>query len=308
MFWLLFWAIALILFVVGPIIIDAQKRRKFLNYFPCFNFVEDETEPRSSPYHGNTSFHYVLSKIQQDEIRESFILENVRSFTMTLDSEKIKVKEENERQNDVADVEQAIPIGKTSPTMSVSKKYALRDNDASSGDDDDDGGDLQIAVTLDDGDGTGFIVIPQPGMCCHEDLPKDMLPQPTRDVRNGCAICLCPYESDDKITWSSNTSCPHVFHHDCIVDWLMASGRKHLKRLRRQEEGADGAAQTDPIERVIHFPKLCPCCRQDFIITDRDEDEKSVLLSPTDSTMGQSQPEASANRLEMDPPTGEESV
>jgi hypothetical protein len=48
MFWLLFWAIALILFVVGPIIIDAQKRRKFLNYFPCFNFVEDETEPRSS--------------------------------------------------------------------------------------------------------------------------------------------------------------------------------------------------------------------------------------------------------------------
>lgn len=57
----------------------------------------------------------------------------------------------------------------------------------------------------------------------------------TRLVPASCAICLCPYEEDDEITWSPRKECQHAFHSECIIPWL---------------------AKTDE-------PK-CPCCRQDY--------------------------------------------
>jgi len=35
-----------------------------------------------------------------------------------------------------------------------------------------------------------------------------------------CAICLCKYEDDDEVAWSLNKQCNHVFHRDCIGEWL----------------------------------------------------------------------------------------
>ncbi len=56
-----------------------------------------------------------------------------------------------------------------------------------------------------------------------------------RSVSGLCAICLCPYSTGEKITWSPEISCQHAFHKECIIQWL--AKKEELK---------------------------CPVCRQDY--------------------------------------------
>lgn len=49
-----------------------------------------------------------------------------------------------------------------------------------------------------------------------------------------CAICLGPYHDGELVVQSSNGECHHVFHRECIAEWL---------------------AKKDE----------CPCCRQSFL-------------------------------------------
>jgi hypothetical protein len=70
-----------------------------------------------------------------------------------------------------------------------------------------------------------------------------------------CAICLEDYKQGDEICWSHNL-CAHVFHQECIVEWLV----RH-----------DG----------------CPICRRDFLShEDLDSEETghpvSVEQSPAE--------------------------
>jgi hypothetical protein len=37
----------------------------------------------------------------------------------------------------------------------------------------------------------------------------------------GCSICLSHFEPQQLVCESNNSSCQHVFHKDCMVDWLM---------------------------------------------------------------------------------------
>lgn len=72
-----------------------------------------------------------------------------------------------------------------------------------------------------------------------------------------CAICLMEYETSERISWSSNQDCTHVFHEDCIVQWLVSLGRTKSKMQRFSE---------DPTEaQLLNYQLECPCCRQDFI-------------------------------------------
>lgn len=40
-------------------------------------------------------------------------------------------------------------------------------------------------------------------------------------VANSCAICLCSYDIEDVVVWSSNKECTHAFHDECILQWLV---------------------------------------------------------------------------------------
>ena len=125
------------------------------------------------------------------------------------------------------------------------------------------------------GEDDGHVFIPRAGECRHDVLPENVVTaKSNRSEPNGCAICLCPFEVTDKVTWSSNPSCQHVFHEDCIRDWLMASGRKHLKRQRREQRRTGNLSyDSDPVAKIIGFPMLCPCCRQHFVMPDDEEEE-----------------------------------
>jgi hypothetical protein len=91
-----------------------------------------------------------------------------------------------------------------------------------------------------------YIEIPVPGL--HLLNP----PRPLRQAPNICSICLCNYEVGSDVVWSSNQACDHVFHEQCIEQWLM-----------KQREGP-----------------LCPCCRRDFILDPYDLEEGEEEVDP----------------------------
>jgi hypothetical protein len=56
-----------------------------------------------------------------------------------------------------------------------------------------------------------------------------------------------------------------VLTHSCILEWLEESGRKELKRLRRQNQNVP---DLDSGNEAIRCSAPCPCCRQEFILPD----------------------------------------
>lgn len=71
-----------------------------------------------------------------------------------------------------------------------------------------------------------------------------------------CAICLTEYEKCDRVSWSSNVECSHVFHEDCVLQWLISLGKKRsMNQLFAKH----------PTDEKLLQNQFCPCCRQDFI-------------------------------------------
>ena len=78
--------------------------------------------------------------------------------------------------------------------------------------------------------------------------PSPRAPNGSRLVPNCCAVCLCPYEVGETLVWSSNTSCRHAFHRDCVVDYLC---------------------------KVQEVDCPSPCCRGTFVTLPHHLDEKN---------------------------------
>jgi hypothetical protein len=100
-----------------------------------------------------------------------------------------------------------------------------------------------------------------------------------RTVAASCTVCLSPLELDDCVSWAGQATCPHVFHTHCIKDWLVASGRKHLKL---QQKRGDLLPDQDPAQAVTQVPMLCPCCRQPFL----KPDDKTPAAIPSPASTG----------------------
>ena len=92
------------------------------------------------------------------------------------------------------------------------------------------------------------------GLDEHDDVEQN---NEKREVPKFCAICLDEYEPSDKVCWSSNPECTHVFHHDCMVQWQMTLGKRACKHQRFSEDPS--------VAQVLNFATECPCCRQSFI-------------------------------------------
>jgi hypothetical protein len=80
-----------------------------------------------------------------------------------------------------------------------------------------------------------------------------------RYVPVNCAICLMEYDVAERVCWASNPDCTHVFHEDCIVNWLVYLGRTKSKLLRHQDQNTLTDAQ------LLNYKLQCPCCRQEFV-------------------------------------------
>ncbi|KAL7544707.1 hypothetical protein ACHAWF_008073 [Thalassiosira exigua] len=89
--------------------------------------------------------------------------------------------------------------------------------------------------------------------------------QEKRELPIFCAICLSEYEIDDEICWSSNSSCSHCFHKDCMLQWLVALGRRKSSMQRFPDTPCE--------KRLLNFELECPCCRQSFILKNRTKEK-----------------------------------
>jgi hypothetical protein len=60
-----------------------------------------------------------------------------------------------------------------------------------------------------------------PASCAVGSEDCDSLVVAGKEEMAGCAICLSHFEPLQLVCESNNSSCQHVFHEDCLVDWLM---------------------------------------------------------------------------------------
>ena len=72
---------------------------------------------------------------------------------------------------------------------------------------------------------------------------------------NECSICLGNFSEGETISWSA-LDCEHIFHQDCVLNWLMTLGQKSIGN--RNESNIMQV-------RLCRYSMKCPNCRQDFI-------------------------------------------
>lgn len=75
--------------------------------------------------------------------------------------------------------------------------------------------------------------------------------QKWRLLPESCAICLDEFQDKEKVSWSSNPRCFHVFHQECIYDWLVMNQKENQRKPMK-------------IKREKSLLS-CPCCRQSFV-------------------------------------------
>lgn len=86
---------------------------------------------------------------------------------------------------------------------------------------------------------------------------------------NECSICCEEYQPKDKICWSSNAKCVHIFHEECIVHWLLSLGW-----IRWKEQKVHDRLLVGDDKELLMYDLECPLCRLDFVDKSLFTDER----------------------------------
>jgi hypothetical protein len=84
------------------------------------------------------------------------------------------------------------------------------------------------------------------------DYPAAIETDDLRVIFPECSVCLNNFKVGERISWSPEDDCDHVFHQDCIMQWFLTLSRRDDAKRRKRSYG---------VECKLH----CPMCRQDFI-------------------------------------------
>lgn len=105
------------------------------------------------------------------------------------------------------------------------------------------------------------------------------------DEERECPVCMSPLQVDDIVSWSANPLCSHVYHHECIKEWLLRHTEcclcKHtmlpvdekrgkcakqdaLQELSTKYAAAASTSFYCVYEGLIRIPKTVRCTRKEL--------------------------------------------
>jgi len=85
-------------------------------------------------------------------------------------------------------------------------------------------------------------------------------------IKGMCVICFEDYKIGDAIVWSENVQCNHVYHLDCMVEYL-------AQNSKREKHGAND---------IVDSNNPCPTCRRTYCAVTK-EDVEQILVQKTPS-------------------------
>lgn len=73
-----------------------------------------------------------------------------------------------------------------------------------------------------------------------------------------CSICLEAFEEGEILSWSRSLKCEHVFHHECLVPWLMTHNECPYCRMKIMDDDGSKDSMEEDIEATIYsdFPAV----------------------------------------------------
>ena len=74
-------------------------------------------------------------------------------------------------------------------------------------------------------------------------------------INGTCIICLDDFVKDDIIVWSEDPSCRHIYHKECMVQYLACNAQRNSK-----QQILSSISTPIPVLGVTNNP--CPTCRR----------------------------------------------
>lgn len=284
------------------------RERRWIGDDEYLEYGSSDQQERRQQQREETQRRFQTTRTQEDEIRHQYLslsMENYTimltksdireggksdeenggiSTTVSIDNEKQKLEHDVENHCDTTIISSDIGSQDTIDTQDdqvtdIETPSPVREKRSDSEDSED--------LLSFEFDKDKNVCVPLSGQAVRKEKEQT---DPTRNactsrrlVSNGCAICLCPFEAEEKITWSSNPDCCHVFHSDCIINWYLAVGRKTQKRRKRNNPNM---TDEEALDLICEFPILCPCCRQQFCTVESLSCEKCEETGNSPNTNG----------------------